>query len=194
MEALESYCCLDEDAIETTQIDKIEYSKNLYEEQERRVEKEKYIRNVLLQDYVSRIRNHPSRYDYLNIISKAQDEVGKRLKKERPHLETVRSFLMEDFLNNDKAFKITSIISYGYEGYSWRFELTGHGKNIYIEIPVVGRITTKNIEHARYGMFAFGICESDRCYRTLKESYRIKDISEFIKDYFNKCDDTEGNT
>lgn len=191
MEALSSYCYLDDDAIETTQIDRIEYSKKLYDEQERRVEKEKYIRDVLLQDYVSKIRNHPSRYDYLNIISKAQDEVGKRLKKDRPHLETIKSFFVEDFLNNDKTFKITSIISYGYEGYSWRFELTGHGKNIYIEIPVVGRISTKNIEHARYGMFAFGVCESDHCYRTLKESYRIKEISEFIKEYFKGEDKEE---
>ena len=48
----------------------------------------------------------------------------------------------------------------------------------------MNRITPGNIEHANYGMFVFGVYDNDSCYRSLKRSYSIKDISEFIKEYF----------
>ena len=181
----------DEEEYEAATMKNITYAKALYEAQVQKVKKEEYIKKLLLEDYVDHIRQHKSRYDYVNIFGKAQDEVGKRLKKDRPHYETVKQFLMDDFLNNDKTFKLIKIISGGYEGYYWRFEFTGYGKTSFIEIPVMSRLTSDNIEYANHGMFVFGVYDSESCYRVLKKSYSIKEISEFIKDYFSKCGDTE---
>lgn len=179
--------------LESITLTKIGYAKSLYDAQIHKVKKEEYIKDLLLEDYVNQIKEHESRYDHINIIGKAQDEVGKRLKKERPHFEIIKGFLMEDFLNNDKTFKLVKIISGGYEGYYWRFEFTGYGKTSYIEIPVMSRITSKNVAYAHYGRFAFGVYDSEHCYRLLKTSYSMQEISEFIRDYFSKCGDTEGS-
>lgn len=192
MNALTQYTFWDEDELEKATLKRIEYAKTLYEAQVQKVKKEEYIKNVLLQDYVNQIKEHRSRYDLINIFSKAQDEIGKRLKKDRPHYETIKRLLMEDFLNNDKTFKLVSIVCGGYEGYYWRFEFTGYGKTSFIEIPMMSRIAPDNVEYANYGMFVFGVYDSDSCYRSLIRSYSIKDISEFIKEYFSKCGDTEG--
>ena len=96
---------------------------------------------------------------------------------------------MEDFLNNDKNFKLTKIISGGYEGYYWRFEFAAYGKTVYIEIPVMSRLTPENIEYAHYGMFVFGVYESNCCYRLLKGTYEMKELAAFIKEYFEKTED-----
>ena len=167
----------------------IGYSKKLYDEQVNKVKKEEYIKDLLLEDYAQKIRAHHSRYDYIDIFDKAQNEVGKRLKKERPHLETIKHFVLEDFLNNDKTFKLDKIISCGIEGYAWRLEFKGYGKTIFIEIPIMKHITSKNLEHASYGMFTFGVYESDYCYRVLKQSYEIKAIANFITAYFDEKGD-----
>lgn len=186
MEAYERYSIWDEDEIETKTLRKIAYARELYDAQVKEAEKAEYIRQVLLQDYVNQIKEHRSRYDYMNIISEAQKEVGKRLKKDRPHYETIKTFLLEDFLNNDKNFKLVKIISGGYEGYYWRFEFTGYGKTIYIEIPVMGRLTPDNIAYAHYGMFAFGVYENNCCYRMLKGTYEMKELAAFIKEYVER--------
>lgn len=183
MEAYERYSFWGEDEYESAILRKIAYARELYEAQVKKAEKEEYIKNVLLEDYVNQIREHRSRYDYVDIIGMAQKEVGKRLKKDRPHLETLKRFLMEDFLNNDKNFKLTKIISGGYEGYYWRFEFTAYGKTVYIEIPVMSRLTKDNIEYAHYGMFAFGVYESEHCSRMLKGTYEMKELAGFIKDW-----------
>lgn len=164
----------------------IGYSKKLYDEQVSKVKKEEYIKSLLLEDYVQKIRSHRSRYDCVDIFGKAQDEVGKRLKKERPHLETIKDFVMEDFLNNDKTFKLDKIIRCGMEGYAWRLEFKGYGKTSFIEIPIMKHINSKNLEHANYGMFTFGIYESDHVYSVLKRSYEIEAIAGFIKAYFKE--------
>lgn len=186
MEAYTHYSPWDEEEYESKILRKIAYARELYYAQVKKAEKEEYIKNVLLEDYVNHVREHISRYDLLNIIGAAQKEIDKRLKKERPHLETVKRFLMEDFLNNDKNFKLTKIISGGYEGYYWRFEFTAYGKTVYIEIPVMNRLTKDNIVHANYGMFAFGVYESDHCYRMLKGTYEMKELAAFIKDWVDE--------
>lgn len=162
----------------------IGYSKSLYDAQVTKVRNEEYIKDLLLEDYVRKIRAHQSRYDFIgNIFVKAQKEVNKKLKKERPNLETIKSFISEDFLDNDKKFKIHKIIACGLEDYAWRVELTGYGKTIFVEIPMVRNINVKNVEYAHHGQFAFGECESEYCYSVLKYSYEIKVIAKFIEEY-----------
>lgn len=186
MEAMTQHTYWDEDEYESSILKKIAYARELYEAQVKEAEKAEYIKKALLQDYVDKIKEHGSRYDYIDIFSKAQKEVGEKLKKNRPHYETVKRFLMEDFLNNDKTFKLTKIISGGYEGYYWRFEFTGYGKTIYIEIPRMNRLTPENIAYANYGMFTFGVYDSVHCYRMIKGTYEMKEIAATIKEWVER--------
>ena len=165
-------------------LESIEYSKNLYNIQKKKVEQEQYIEKLLFIDYVDRVKANKSRYDYVDIFPEAQKEVGKKLKKERFHLETVKSFIAEDFLNNDKSFKLTDIISGGWECYYWAIHFEGYGKKFYIQIPIMKNIEVNNFEYANYGKFAFVIKESEYYCNVLKSSYKIEEIAQFIKEYF----------
>ncbi len=167
-------------------IEDIEIAASAYLEQVAKAKREMYIKDALLVNYVDRIREHISRYDLVNVIALAQKEVGIKLKKDRPNLETLKRWLLEDFLNDDKAFKIDTIVSCGYEEYAWQINLIGHGKRIYLDIPAVKKISPRNIEYARYGKFGFGVYESTSHMRTLKESYSMKVIADFIKEYFKE--------
>ena len=98
---------------ENQAITRIEYAKRLLDEQEEVVKKEEYVKNLLKEDYVNTVRSFKTRYDYVEIFKDAHLQLGEKLKKERPQLETLKHFVMEDFLNNDKTFKLTNIISLG---------------------------------------------------------------------------------
>ena len=171
---------------ENKTLEKIDYAKWLYEEQVKRVEREKYIEALLLEDYVNQIKGHYTRYDVITIFSAAQKEIGKKLKKERPHLETIKTFLLEDFFYNDKNFKLQRIISCGYEGYAWKIEFTGYGKTVFIEIPVKKNLTPENVHYANDGMFAFGVYEGEYYMSVLKKSYDIKAMADYIQEWVVK--------
>lgn len=164
-------------------LEKIAYAKELYDKQVMKAEREEYIKNVLLENYVNKVKAHRTRYDVIDIFGKAQKEVGNKLKKDRPHFETIKHFLMDDFLGNDKSFKLEHIISCGYENYAWRFEFRRNDKVCYIEIPIKRSLTSENLGYAHYGMITFGIQESEHYWRMLKGSYEIQEIAGFIKDW-----------
>lgn len=176
------------DYMEEDPIAKIEYSKGLYHEQVHKVEKEEYIKHLLFTDYVRQVKSHRSRYDLIDIFPDAQKQIGKKLKKERQQLEVIESFIREDFFNSDKSFKITNIMSGGYEGYYWSVELSKDDKVFVIEIPVMKNINTENFHYAHDGMFAFGVRESKYSMSIKKRSYKIEDIAEYIKVYLGLGD------
>ena len=163
----------------------IEYVKGMYEAQVSKVKQEEYMKDLLFLDYVRKVRSHKSRYDYIeNVFKEAQGQVGKKKKKEREQLSVLEEFIRDDFFNNNKSFKITRIISGGYEGYYWGIELEGYGQTVEIIIPNMNNISTKNFEHAYKGMFAFSLKDTC-CYSVKKMSYKIEDIAEYIKEYFD---------
>ncbi len=168
-------------------LEKIDYAKWLHEEQVKRVEKEEYIKALLLEDYINQIRQYITRYDFVDIFPCAQKEVGKKLKKERPHLETIKTFILEDFFSNDKTFKLQKIVSCGYEGYAWKIEFAGYGKTVFIEIPVKKHLTPENVHYAHDGMFAFGVYECEYYMTVLKKSYDIKAMADYIKEWVIKA-------
>ena len=173
-------------------LENIRYAKSLYDYQVEKVKKEQYILNALHQDVVDKIRERRSRYDYIDIYRKAQEETGNRYKKDRYHFETVQSFLREDFLDNDKNFKLKKIISCGFEDYAWRFEFEGYGKTIDICVPYMRNITTKNVQYAHYGMFTFSVEGSPHYWEMLKGSYEMSEIAQTIKDYVKIWTGEEG--
>lgn len=173
------------DYMEEDPIAKIEYSKGLYNDQVHKVEKEEYIKNLLFADYVGKVKRHQSRYDFIeNVIKEAQSQVGKKKKKEREQLSVLENFIREDFFNGDNSFKITHITSGGYESYYYSVELEGYGQTIIISIPMMSNINMQNFEHAYKGMFAFSVKESQYCQSIKKMSYKIEDVAEYIKEYF----------
>lgn len=174
------------DYMEEDPIAKIEYSKGLYNDQVHKVEKEEYIKNLLFADYVGKVKRHQSRYDFIeNVIKEAQSQVGKKKKKEREQLSVLENFIREDFFNGDNSFKITYITSGGYESYYYSVELEGYGQTVVVSIPMMNNINVQNFEHAYKGMFAFSVKESQYCQSIKKMSYKIEDVAEYIKEYFD---------
>lgn len=173
------------DYMEEDPIAKIEYSKGLYNDQVHKVEKEEYIKNLLFADYVGKVKRHQSRYDFIeNVIKEAQSQVGKKKKKEREQLSVLENLIRKDFFNGDNSFKITHITSGGYESYYYSVELEGYGQTVIISIPMMSNINVQNFEHAYKGMFAFSVKESQYCQSIKKMSYKIEDVAEYIKEYF----------
>ena len=163
----------------------IEYVKGLYEAQSNKVKQAEYIKSLLFADYVGKVKRHQSRYDFIeNVIKEAQSQVGKKKKKEREQLAVLENFIREDFFNGDNSFKITNIISGGYESYYYSVELEGYGQTVIISIPMMSNINVQNFEHAYKGMFAFSVKESQYCQSIKKMSYKIEDVAEYIKEYF----------
>ena len=169
---------------ENNVIKNIEYVKGLYDLQKEKVKNEKYIEELLLRDYVRTIRTNVSRYDYINIFKDAKNELKEKAKSKRKNIEMLRSFMLDDFLNDDDNFKITDIMSCGYENYAWSIEFEGYDKTFRIDIPIMNNLTSKNIEYANHGMFAFTIKTGNSSWSVLKRSYKIKDIADYIKEYF----------
>ena len=174
--------------METSKIDAIEYAKKMYDAQVKRVNEETYICNVLKVNYVNEVKFVITRYDLINdTFRKACGQVNEKLQKNKKEFEKIKSYLYEDFLdgNRSNAFKLKEIICCGYEGYAWSVKFEGYGKTFQITIPIKNNINTRNIESAYNGMFAFHVEEKEHIWTLMKKSYRIEDISNFIKEYFN---------
>ena len=173
------------DSMKKDTIAEIEYVRGMYEAQVHKVKQEEYVKNLMFADYVRRVKSNCSRYDYIEGVFKmAQDQIGKKKKKEREQLSTIEEFVKSDFLNNCNLFKLTGLISGGYEGYYWNVEFEGFGQTFYISIPMMDNINTKNIGSAHDGMFAFIVRESSCSTMVKKRSYKIEDVAEYIREYF----------
>lgn len=171
-------------AEENKVIKNIEYAKSLYDSQVQKVRNEEYIKSLIFEDYVKTIKQNVSRYDYIDIFREAQKELKEKVRGKNTKLGTLKSFIMEDFLDNDKNFKLVDIISCGFEDYAWAIYFEGYKKSFCIDIPMMKNLTTENIEYARYGKFSFSVKEGECIWSTLKESYKIEDIANSIKNYF----------
>lgn len=163
----------------------IEYVRGMYEAQVHKVEQEEYMKNLLFADFVRKVKKNRSRYDLMeNIFKEAQSQIDKKKKKERERLLALEEFMQDDFFDSNSCFKITRIISGGYESYYWDVEFNGYGQTIRITIPNMNSIGIDNIKHAHNGKFAFAIKESEFCWSVKKMSYKIEDVAEYIKEYF----------
>ena len=174
-------------------IDQIKDVKEMYDQQVKIVEREEHIKKLLFEDFVRTVKKNKTRYSYINIFKVAQDELKNKYKKDRKNIEVLNKFILEDFLNNDKNFKLKNIISCGLETYGWDIEYEGYGKTFRIGIPVLDAIDSKNIKFANYGAFEFVIMISESHWSVLKRSYSIEELSKFIDEYFEKIKDGERN-
>ena len=171
--------------MEKDPVAEIEYVKGMYDAQAHKVKQEKYMRDLLFADYVRKVKSHVSRYDYIDGLFKdAQGEVGNKKKSERKNVTILENFIRDDFFDKNKDFKLTKVVTCGYEGYCYNVEFEYHGQIIFIGIPIMKKINVENINHANNGMFEFGVKDSECCWSIKKQSYKIEDIAEYVKKYF----------
>ena len=158
----------------------------MYEEQLEKVNKEEYIKDLLFADYVDKVKANRSRYDmFTKLFRDAQKQIDKKKKSERKELALLLDFVKEDFLSNDDRFELISMISGGYEGYYWDLYFKLDEQEFYISIPVMNNINVDNFKCAHNGMFCFYIKDNEYSSHCEKSSYRIEDIANAIKEYFN---------
>ena len=172
----------------------IEYAKKLYDAQVEKVKQEIYIRNLLNVNYVNQVKVNITRYDIVSdTFKKAHGQVNEKLKKNRKELETIKDFIIDDFLSSNRNFKLKNIICCGYENYAWAVQFEGYGQTFQIVIPMKNNLDVNNIESAYNGMFAFSIEKSSGIWNLLKTSYKIEDVAKFISEYFelDKVDEDE---
>ena len=171
---------------EPNPIAEISYVKKMYKEQLEKVNKETYIKNLMYADYVAKVKNNMSRYDtFNNLFADAQKQINKKKKSEKTELALLERLIREDFLNDDKNFKLVNIIRGGYEGYYWSIEFEFYDQKFYISIPRMDSIDTNNFLHAHEGKFCFYVKESEYSWFCKESSYRIEDVAKYIRDYFN---------
>lgn len=163
----------------------IEYVKNLYDAQVLKIKQEEYMKDLLYADYVSKVKSNTSRYDlFPGLFRAAQSQVNKKKKSERKDLAMLEELIREDFLNDDKNFKLVDIVCCGYEGYCWNVNFEFHGQEFYISIPQMDKIHIDNFKFANDGKFCFYIEESPRHWFCKGSGYDIKHVAKCIREYF----------
>lgn len=183
MDILRMYENRDEKAVKD-----IEYAKSLCELQSYNVKREQHIEKLLLEDYVRTIRSYTTRFDVFDskTFRDAQSQKDNKLKKDREQFEIMKTLIVSDFLNGDKNFKLVNIIACGWEEYAWSFEFDGYDTKIYIQIPDKRKLNVGNIDYANQGMFCFYVATSEISRELIKASYKIEDIAQAVKEYFNE--------
>lgn len=170
----------------------IEKVKEYYLIQKDKVEREKYLLDLVLLDYAATIRSHKTVWDYREASFKsAQKEEGAKYKKDRESFEYIKHSVIETFFNGNKRVKITHLVSGGYEGYYWQVQGDFNGVEFAIEIPIRAKITVHNMGDAHYGKFVFLIKQSSCCWKNMTSSYEEEDIAKFIAEYFQLDKKTE---
>lgn len=158
----------------------IQYCSKIYNEQKKKVEKEKYLEELLFADYVEKIKNNNSRYDYCeNQIRQAQNELHSKGRK--PNLRNLEKLLAEDFFSGE-LIEIKDIIAVGYETYCWNIVFNYLGKKYTLQIPMVDNITIKNITYANWGMFTLFEHEGSCTLKSVTHGYMIEDVSQYLKE------------
>lgn len=167
-------------------------TKGRWEKQCEATKDAKYLEDLILRDLVSKIKSYKLTYDYLlDTIDKAKFQQKEKYKRDRKDFHNIEAMLISDFFNNDKRFKLKSIISGGYEGYYNSFEFTcqaNEGEAIpdcSIQIPVKKILDSENIQTASWGQIVFCIKEKEYVHCVKHKCYDIESMAKYITDYFN---------
>ena len=170
----------------TKYINSIKLAEQRYESQQRKVEDEKNIERLLLNDYLRTIRSNNNIWKYrLSAVEDACKYLGatdkKEKKKYKHSYDYVKSCLVKDFINDsiiEEDVELTNIIHYGFNwGYDLKF--TVRANNTYsVFIPNMGALDNVNFEDMYKGKFA--LRSIDGCVmRLLISSYDERDIKNF---------------
>ncbi len=152
------------------------------------VEDANYLERLIHADLIRTIRSYQTIWDYCDeVIAKAQKQIGKKYKRERPDFEYIQSKIREDFFEDSKAVKVIEIMQGGIEGYYWSFALdTGDKEEYSIQVPRRKKRTVSNADYSNMGKFIFFLRTSPCCISAQFSSYDEADFAEKIKEYFKK--------
>lgn len=163
----------------------IEKVKEIYLSQKDKVEREKYLLDLVILDYAATIRSNKTVWDYREASFKsAQHQEKEKYKKDREQFEYIKSSVIDTFFNGNKEVKITHLISGGYEGYYWQVQGSFKGVEFAVQIPIRAKITAHNMGDASYGKFIFLVKTGSCCWTHMAYSYEEEDITKFIREYF----------
>ena len=158
-------------------------AKEAYEKQIDIVKDAEYIRDVLKANYISKVRECKSLWDYrAERLDKAFDEQNEKYKKNRENYEYIKAETEDVFFNGNKLDKI-KIIQGGYSTYCYHIYTHYHGIHIDIVIPMRNIIDIDNFEYAYKGKFALLYEKSNSYWELLIDSYNEEDIAEFLKNF-----------
>lgn len=164
-------------------INEIQEANRRYKQQKTVVRDAEYIEELLFIDYVNKCTKNKNRYDWLSeCVKKAFDQQSKETKAEKESFYMIENMIREDFFNGDKSAKIDRIVSGGYEGYYYSFEINYKKIVFVIAIPVLDKINVDNFYYAHEGKIYCGI-KDDCVINYICSSYKIEEVAEKIKDY-----------
>lgn len=161
-----------------------------FQEQKREVEKAKKIEELLFMDLVRSVKANSTIWEFID-LEKAFHQKNEKYKKDRGIFEYAKNRVLEEFFEGlDLKFK--EMVQQGYEGYGFAFHFESKdGKKVFIEIPKLAAINTKNFYYAHEGKFSFGIKESESYYHVLAQSYDMQEIKTAVKKYFESTESIE---
>lgn len=153
------------------------------------LEDAKYVESLIHLDFIRTIKSHQTVWDYrLSTIKTAVDELTiTDGRKKKPSLSCLNTWIKQDFFPEiDVNIKVNKITSYGYEGYHWQMDFDIDGETYSISVPNKNLINAENLSHAYEGQFAFMHRTSSSSISVEYTAYTEEDISQYIKQYFNK--------
>jgi len=178
--------------IEKNRLNAILEAKNYYKEQEHLVKKAEYLLNVLEENYVSTIRNCPTRYDFIPAyITEAIKELSQKDKrKAKRNLEFLEHCISEDFFDDKIQIKITNIIQYGMVTSGIEFYFEYNDKKYWVYVPVRHNLSTlkSDLLEGKFGIF---IEDSDYSSSILFSSYDINEMKKWCVSNIIKEDKDE---
>lgn len=161
-------------------------SYRLFQAQEKKVKDEEYIKNLLEQDYVEKIRAINTKYDILSdTIKCAADHLYRTDKKDKSNkasFDLLQEHIGNDFFGCKYTVKITRIVRCGYEDYGYSISVqynTESGSRFFtIFIPLHNNITVENYEYAYHGQFSL--------FENVEVDYSVQKISSYSEDEIKK--------
>lgn len=163
----------------------IDEAKGLYDRQYQAYLDAKALMKLTENNWVNSIRRNLSRYDYCKgQINEAFRQQNEKYKKDRVAFHNMEEIIREDFLSDNKDFKLQSIASCGYEDYGYRFDFKYKDEVFGIYIPMRDKVTVKNVGYCHAGQFAFYYQKGEHYWSVEKTSYNITPISEYIAERF----------
>lgn len=164
-------------------------SEKLQHEMKHEFEKYRKLHELALVDRLLTLKNKVHYHNLTVCMNDAMrwlkmvDNVDKRKKyKEKTAFEYTQSAISELL---DETIKITKIYASDYDSSAYNVYFECHGLNFEITIPMVEKITTRNMEYLSYGKIYVGFCETENVVDYVVSSYDENEVRKSFKKFVN---------
>lgn len=182
----------------------IEYAKQMVEQQIKKIKQEQYIKDCIMDDLISNIKNYKSGCELYSMSycwnfyhNSKNTEYKKDKEKYRKQKFLYEAFLIHIFTtffltnNSDKRFIVKDFYMCGYDGAMYEIQILDNitSKTYLISVPVRQLLTKNNCDYLRYGKIAVLVKTSENCYDYLFEDYDEDILGKKIKNYIDGVKD-----